>query len=293
MKDCLGVQCATLLVCCCLCVAKLTVAAPIDDARLKGLAWLLQNQRGDGSWRSAAGLEVPTTAAALDALRLAGVKGYSYAAAVAWLSNASPLSVEVRARQVLALRPAGVQVTPFLDRLLQGRNGTLTWGTYDKFGTSFADTALALSAFLDAAYAYDNTSLATAMCRIVLAQQANGTWAHILPGTSPPANAVTSAIAPTVFNLLLIQTVNTTRFSGLTCNGTSYTFLTVMNKGVTGLLTKKHTDGDFGDTAANTVLETALAYQALRLLRPTDTCDDWCFDLPAWPAELDARRGLW
>ena len=40
--------------------------APIDDARLKALAWLIQNKNGDGSFRSAPGLEVTQTTVAVE-----------------------------------------------------------------------------------------------------------------------------------------------------------------------------------------------------------------------------------
>ncbi|MBP1151330.1 hypothetical protein [Methylocaldum sp. RMAD-M] len=55
-------------------------AAPIDEARLKGLAWLIQHQHGDGRWESVPGLEVAATAAAVEALVNAGVtQGEAYA----------------------------------------------------------------------------------------------------------------------------------------------------------------------------------------------------------------------
>jgi squalene cyclase len=66
----------------------------IDNARAKGLAWLISNQNGDGSWKAAAGLEVQSTATALEALMNAGItQGFDYGAAVSWLKNTDPSSV--------------------------------------------------------------------------------------------------------------------------------------------------------------------------------------------------------
>jgi squalene cyclase len=44
----------------------------IDNARAKGLAWLISDQNGDGSWKAAAGLEVQSTATALEAFDASG-----------------------------------------------------------------------------------------------------------------------------------------------------------------------------------------------------------------------------
>ncbi|MCX5804630.1 MAG: hypothetical protein NT010_00995 [Proteobacteria bacterium] len=77
----------------------------IDNARYKGLAWLMTHQLGDGSWQAAPGLEVQSTAAALDALTNAGIRtGYSFGAAVSWLMNADAPSVDSLSRKIIALK---------------------------------------------------------------------------------------------------------------------------------------------------------------------------------------------
>src|SRR5690349_6317386 len=50
----------------------------LDRARDQGLAWLLIDQNGDGSWRGAQGVESVVTASAADALAVAGLKGRAY-----------------------------------------------------------------------------------------------------------------------------------------------------------------------------------------------------------------------
>ncbi len=113
-----------------LCHSSLAWTAPVDDARLRGVAWLLTQQQGDGRWRSTEGLDVQSTAAALQALTRAGVRGWSSAAGASWLSNTPTSSIDAQAQQILALRPSGMSVHPFLSRLvLQERNASLAWGT--------------------------------------------------------------------------------------------------------------------------------------------------------------------
>jgi hypothetical protein len=81
--------------------------AQIDDARARGLAWLMNHQLGDGSWQAAPGIEVQSTAAALEALTNAGIyTGYSFGAAVSWLMNADAPSVDSLSRKIIALKGA-------------------------------------------------------------------------------------------------------------------------------------------------------------------------------------------
>lgn len=93
--------------------------ADVETARAKGLAWLLTQQLGDGSWRAAPGLEVQSTAAALDAITNAGIsRGYAFGAAVAWLQNADAPSIDSLSRKAAALKGAGVDVASHFTSLM-------------------------------------------------------------------------------------------------------------------------------------------------------------------------------
>src|SRR5438876_772714 len=121
--------------------------ARVDSARVKGLAWLLTHQRGDGSWKGPAGTEVTATAAALEGLTRAGLKGYPYVAGISWLGNATTASVDSLARKIIALRQANLDVSAPVEQLRAWKNTiTHTWGAYEGFETSFPDTPLALAA---------------------------------------------------------------------------------------------------------------------------------------------------
>ncbi|MGZ0080464.1 hypothetical protein [Methylomonas sp. YC3] len=88
--------------------ATATMAAPIDDARFKAMAWLITHQNGDGSWQGAPGLEMAETAAAVEALINAGMtKSDTYAKGVAWLQNHEAYSTDALARQIIALARSG------------------------------------------------------------------------------------------------------------------------------------------------------------------------------------------
>ena len=269
--------------------------ARVDSARVKGLAWLLTHQRGDGSWKGPAGTEVTATAAALEGLTRAGLKGYPYVAGISWLGNATTASVDSLARKIIALRQANLDVTALVQQLIAWKNlFTRTWGAYEGFETSFPDTPLALAALRLAQVS--DVDLGTALCVIFSAQQTGaasvtGSWSHIRPGSAPPPAAIKSAILPTTTNILEVEATRiATGLNALSCTVdgvfATYSFTTVVDNGINWLLTqRRNADGGFGEPGVSTAFETALVYEVLSALRPTE---------PATGAALDfliARQG--
>src|SRR5207247_1604018 len=196
--------------------------ARVDSARVKGLAWLLTHQRGDGSWKGPAGTEVTATAAALEGLTRAGLKGYPYVAGISWLGNATTASVDSLARKIVALRQANLDVSAPIEQLRAWKNTiTHTWGAYEGFETSFPDTALALAALRLAQVS--DVDLGTALCVIFSAQQTGatsvaGSWSYIRPGSAPPPAAIKSAILPTTTNILEVEATRiATGLNALSC----------------------------------------------------------------------------
>ena len=124
--------------------------AQLNVARDRAIAWLIGNQRVDGSWRSADGLNVQATAAALDALGSAGLNRLpAFAHGVSYLQNAEAGSTDALARQTAALARAGSNQTAQLlaQRLLLARNGDDSlWGAYRSYAGSFPDSPLSLVA---------------------------------------------------------------------------------------------------------------------------------------------------
>ncbi|MDH5732003.1 MAG: hypothetical protein OEZ58_23715, partial [Gammaproteobacteria bacterium] len=92
--------------------------AQLNAARVNGVAWLLANQNGDGSWGNDVRNKILATSAALSALRKAGVTGPNYGNGIAWLANAHPYSNDSLARQILVLNEAGVDVSAKASKLL-------------------------------------------------------------------------------------------------------------------------------------------------------------------------------
>jgi Bacterial TSP3 repeat/Dockerin type I domain/Prenyltransferase and squalene oxidase repeat len=250
----------------------------IDGVRTKALAWLLTHQNGDGSWRSGLGAEAATTAMAVEALSRSGVRSYPYGAGIAWLGNATLPSVDSLARAIVALQPAGVTVSSALERLLAWRNKARAWGAYDRFDTSFPDTAFALAAIRTAGVTYADVT--SGLCAILTAQNADvsasavfGSWAYTASGKAT-ASANVSGILATTANLLEIDATRVSKgWTTLNCTQGSqtvpYTLVTATGNAINWLLSQRRkADGGFGDGAESTVFETALAYQVLKQFFP-------------------------
>lgn len=235
-------------------LAAAPTTAQLDQARTKGLAWLVAHQSGDGSWKSTSGLAIQPTAAALDALANAGIKqGYVYAASQAWLGNADGVSVDSLSRKAIALFHANANVAPLTASLLTQRNDFArgSWGAYPKYQPTFPDSALATDVFLVTGAAY--ADLGYSIGFIAGKQNADGGWAY---SANTPVTPATSGLIPTVQSVL---TLGHARAKGYAVDAN-------ITNGVNWIVARAKADGGFADDTLATTgspLETALAYLAL------------------------------
>ena len=278
----------------------LTVASSVhatdDDARAKGIKWLVQTQKGDGSFVGLQGLEVQSTSAAVEAMLAAGMtRSPQYARALTWLANAPGGSLDARAWQSAALAAAGRDATVIAGTIRDERNsyvvqsgssptgGGATWGAYPGYGASTIDTALGYGALRSAGVSYTNDTnnlTTTALCNILPAQFIssppwNGAWPHALPQSNQPANASTGSLAATAIMLYEFKKQRQAgRFlSGSVCSKTSPGAIdTAMTSAKTWLISQANGDGGFaernpqtGSLEASAPVATAMAIRALAL----------------------------
>ncbi|MCQ8129768.1 IPTL-CTERM sorting domain-containing protein [Methylomonas rivi] len=238
-------------------MATASLAAPIDDARFKAMAWLITHQNGDGSWSGAPGLEMAETAAAVEALVNSGMtQSDTYTKGVAWLQNHEAYSTDALARQIIALNKAGRDTSELITRLIALRNDTsLSWGAYDHYSGSFPDTSLAMDAINATATTYADASYGIGF--IVNKQNTDGGW----PYFAPPGSVQPSKVIPAAHSLLTLNHYKTV-----------YGVQSNITNGIAWLKAQQKTPGGgFGEGSTGTVLETALAYRALVAeLGPTD-----------------------
>jgi hypothetical protein len=274
-------------------------AQTADQARDRGLAWLIKNQRGDGSWGSKAENQVSATSLALQAFQAAGIQAssYPYAAGATWLLNARPDSVDSRARQISALAVAGSNVSDKLGAVEAALNNYFGWGSYAGFDTSYPDTALVLQALRKSGTTFANLQI-TVYCEVLPSQLAGGGWGFFNPrSVAGPAGSGSAAILPTAYNLIELKALNASLgWDTQSCpGGASASLVSAINSAKAYLLTKKNGDGGFGMGGVSSVIDTAVAYAALRALNPSDA--DAATALTYLIAQQDASatpaRGSW
>lgn len=271
--------------------------AQIDQTWNKGLAWIMTNQHQDGGWSNTAGLGPQTTGEMLKALAKVNLKtSYTYMGGVSWLSNSESGSVDALAHQTEALKTSGEELTALGVKLKSWRNLWKGWGAYPQYESSLPDTPLAIMALMDAqSTAYSNYDIASATCQFLPAQlpSPNFLWPYsISKGTIVPPGQRSGAIVPTVYAVQALKRIISTpgRFTAVTCGGTAYTFTTIINNAVNGLLLKRKSDNGFGDGTASTIQETALVYRVLTALRPTDSATPLALD---YLISQQAANGSW
>lgn len=253
--------------------------AQIDEARVKGLAWLYSNHKGDGSWYANENLKVHTTAAALEALRNAGINsGHGYSAAVSWLANADTQGTDASSRKIMALFQAGLDTSALMQKLVSARLNTSrqVWGPYPQYDTSIPDTALGLAAIRQTGYSYTDSSTQnnhlywSVYCEVLPAQRSDGGWSFIKPPASTPASIGESAVVSTALILRELKAIQAVK--GWDVNapcGTSYSLNSAINNAVNYLNAQRHADNGMGVKGISTPLETTLAYIAIEAVNPT------------------------
>jgi hypothetical protein len=255
------------------------LSAQVETARSKGLAYLVTHQRGDGTFASTSGLEVQTTAAAVEALANAGMKpSQSVTAAIAWLGNQEATSVDSWARRIVALNTVGIRKDSDLIKLLDLRNrtGRASWGAYPGYASSFPDMPLGWMAIRETQYLYTDSGTGTnqtdelrlaVFCEALPSQLVDGSWAYISSTSLAPPSAATGAIVPTALTLHELNASAATIGATGSCGGPVYTLSTAINNGLSWLLTKRNaSDGGFGEGGVSGVLETAVIYRFLKSL---------------------------
>jgi len=278
-----------------LALAALPAQASVDTARANGIMWLVQAQKGDGSFVGLRGLEVQSTAAAVEAMQAAGLtRSPHYARALSWLANAPGGSLDARAWQTTALASAGRDATGIAGGIRDERNtrfasagGLLsgaTWGSYPGYGANMIDTALGYGALRSAAVSYSGDAAdrrATVLCNILPAQLTtspwSGAWPHALSQNGQPVHASAGSLAATAFVLYeLKRQMQTNRIpsGSTTCNANTApaSINTAMTNARTWLIAQANSNGGFaernpqnGNLEASAPVTTALAIRALAL----------------------------
>lgn len=269
--------------------------ADVDTARAKGLKWLVQTQKGDGSFAGPAGLEVQATAAAVEALLAGGLdKSPQQARALAWLANAKGESLDARAWQAQALAAAGRDASGIGAGIRDERknqviisgafaySNTAFWGPFPDYAASIHDTVQGYGALRGSGVSYTNDTsdmTITVVCHLVPAQLTaspwNGAWPYALPQTSQPGHVTRGSLVTTAAVLYEFKEQRQAgRFpNSTTCSKPVWSTVdTAMVNAKTWLIAQANGDGGFAERSpqtgaleASSPVATALALRALAL----------------------------
>lgn len=278
-----------------LCVTPIHAATIIDDARANGLKWLVQTQKGDGSFVGLQGLDTQSTAASVEAMLAGGMaKSPQYGRALSWLANAPGGSLDSRAWQTMALAAAGRDATAIAGVIRDERNTsvakaggittgqTALWGPFSGYAASLPDTALGFGALRSAGIAYSNDTVdltVTVLCQVLPAQLTPspwaGSWPYALPQNGQPNHAVNGSLGATAMTLFELKKQRQAGrlLGGTACSKTSPAAVdTAMANAKTWLIAQANGDGGLAERSpqsgaleTSSPVGTALAIRALSL----------------------------
>ncbi len=111
-----------------------------------GVAWLLNNQKQDGSWQDSLFTADRDTSTVLFTLADYSTAAEASAKGVSWLENSSTVNLDYLARKIELLGNSGIDVSGLIAELIDKQNPDGGWGSNRDYGTSPTDTALAFRA---------------------------------------------------------------------------------------------------------------------------------------------------
>jgi hypothetical protein len=268
------------------CLAGQVAFADVNQARVQGLKYLVQTQRGDGSWSSALGdLDVQATANAIHAMGRGGLRSSpNYASALSWIANAESQSTDSLARRAIALSDGGLGLAAqtIADELYETRNVSThaLWGGYEGHATSYFDTALGLSALRVADRNFGakvSGPVANAVCELMVnrvvpaAGQSAWSMAPAAPGQS--ITTTRPSVLATALVMGELEALRAVAISSVTCNTVEFNLATVVGQAHAWLQQRQNAiDGGFGELRSNgsqgvsSVFVSATVYQALASL---------------------------
>ncbi len=207
-----------------------------------GVAWLMSNQKSDGSWQNMAQTAVRDTEEAAITLKDFTTAQANYANGLQWLGAASSMNVDHLSRKITALSASGQDVQSLVSELISRRNTDGGWGSNGIYRSTLMDTAFALKALIGIQNA-DQNVVSTSVEYLISRQNSDGGWGFYQEDDS---NVLMAAMVSGV-----LQEITST-----------LAIASAIEKAKNYILSHQNSDGGFG-SSPSTVYETALAYIAL------------------------------
>ncbi|MCL7488877.1 MAG: Ig-like domain-containing protein [Desulfobulbaceae bacterium] len=233
----------------------------------EGVAWLVNNQKPDGSWQDSLFTSGRDTTTVLHTLADFSTVAEASAKGLSWLENTDTANLDYLARKVGLLSSSGLDATESAAELLQLQNPDGGWGSGRNYSSNPADTALALRALWTAGEA--SASVAGSAIEYLLREQ-NGDSGWGTEGSSDIRTTMD----------VIISFIPFTR---------QYQLDTPVQNALAWVLTKQNGDGGFG-SSPSTIYTTAQALIALKQIGISSHAADQAL---AYILERQERNGSW
>jgi subtilase family serine protease/Tol biopolymer transport system component/fibronectin type 3 domain-containing protein len=221
-----------------------TSTAILED----GLAWLRDQQQGDGSWSDKEATSFRDTAVVLDTLSRFDSVFTGELNALTWLDGMSvDPNADFLARYAALRGKLGMNNQVQLAQLVERQNQDGGWGLGDGYGSTSLDTALALEALASADTTH-TTAIDRAVDFLVAQQNPDGGWSGA--DTGPSHTSVTVTVLQALKAAQRESTVD-------------------MASSLAWVAGKQNLDNGFGDSPS-TVHDTASVLNAMIILEATD-----------------------
>lgn len=207
-----------------------------------GMAWLINNQQKDGSWKDAEHTTARDTAEAVLTLKDFLIAEQSVSSGLQWLSDKSSLNTDYLSRKIEALSLSGHFFASFTEELCSRQNPDGGWGNNEHYVSNPTDTALALKALALLGCSEEDV-IEPAIEYLKSKQNPDGGWG---------GNGQGSTILATMNALSAFNTYRE-----------RYALDITIQNGITWLIENQNPDGGFGN-GASTVYDTAMAILLLK-----------------------------
>ncbi|MBU0675771.1 MAG: hypothetical protein KJ950_14110 [Proteobacteria bacterium] len=215
-----------------------TIPPEIND----GVAWLINHQTENGSWKDTDQTVQRDTAITTSVLAQFSEATSAVESAIPWISNRASLNVDSLSRKIIAFVKNSLDTTALTTNLLELRNNDGGWGDKEIYLSNPYDSAFALSA-LGASGFSESPILVPCLEYLIGSQNPDGSWSN----DSGEGDLVVSA--GVLAALAEFQT---------------FDFVDeILAKGLQWVYGRQNTDGGFG-LGGSTVYETALVLDCLK-----------------------------
>ncbi|MGA1840972.1 MAG: CARDB domain-containing protein [bacterium] len=233
-----------------------------------GIAWLMNSQQEDGSWKDTAYTTARDTAEAVATLKDFRIAEQCVSSGIKWLVDASSLNTDYLSRKIEALSLSGHFFASLTEEMCSRQNPDGGWGSNEHYVSNPTDTAFALKALILSGCSAEDI-IEPAIEYLKSKQNPDGGWG----GNGQGSTILATRNVLSAFN---------------TYRERDALDVTIQN-GIAWLIGNQNPDGGFG-SSASTVYDTAML---ILLLKEFNTSSEITGNALVYLLGLQSKDGSW